>query len=129
MILDGSALVAVLIQEPGYEALELKMREADLLATGAPTLVEADLVLARRTRDDMGRIALSRFRRDLGVVVIPFGERHREAAADAFSRFGRGRHPASLNYGDCMSYATARVADEALLFVGDDFAQTDIEAA
>jgi ribonuclease VapC len=63
------------------------------------------------------------------VLVIPFGEPHWSAAATAFIRFGKGRHPAALNYGDCMTYATARVAERPLLYVGNDFAQTDIEAA
>jgi ribonuclease VapC len=65
----------------------------------------------------------------LGVVVIPFDEQHADAAGDASVRFGKGRHPAKLNYGDCMTYATARLADGPLLFIGNDFAQTDIQAA
>lgn len=129
MILDSSAVVAVLIEEPGYEEVELKMREADVLAIGAPTLVETGVVMARRVRGEVGRVAVSRFREDLDLVVIPFAETHCEAATEAFFRFGRGRHPAGLNYGDCMTYAMARIAAEPLLYIGTDFAQTDIEAA
>lgn len=129
MILDSSAVVAVLIEEPGHEELELKMREANLLAIGAPTLVEIGVVMARRARGEAGRVAIDRFRENLDVVVIPFGETHCEFAADAFSQFGKGRHPAALNYGDCMTYATARVAGRPLLCLGNDFARTDIECA
>jgi ribonuclease VapC len=129
VILYSSAVVAVLIEEPGYEELELKMRGADVLAIGAPTLVETSVVMARRVRGEVGRIAVSRFREDLDVVVIPFAETHCKAATEAFFQFGRGRHPAALNYGDCMAYATARIAGRPLLFLGNDFAQTDIEVA
>jgi ribonuclease VapC len=129
VILDSSAVVAVLIEEPGYEELERKMREADVLAIGAPTLAETGVVMARRVRREVGRIVVSRFREDLDVIVIPFAETHCEAATEAFFQFGKGRHSAALNYGDCMAYATARIAGRPLLFIGNDFAHTDIEAA
>jgi ribonuclease VapC len=63
------------------------------------------------------------------VVVIPFGEGHWEAATQAFMRFGKGRHPAALNLGDCMTYATATIAQQPLLCIGNDFARTDVERA
>jgi len=62
------------------------------------------------------------------LQLIAFGEEHARVAADAWSRYGKGHHPAGLNFGDCMTYATARVAGAALLFVGDDFSRTDIES-
>ncbi len=61
--------------------------------------------------------------------IVPFEAAHARAAREAFDRFGRGRHPAALNFGDCLTYATARVAGMPLLFVGDDFARTDLEPA
>ena len=61
--------------------------------------------------------------------MVPFGELHFGAAVEAWLRFGKGRHPAALNFGDCMSYAVAKVANTPLLFVGEDFPQTDIEIA
>ena len=64
-----------------------------------------------------------------GVVVTPFDGRHRAAAAEAFARYGKGRHPAALNFGDCMTYASARLAEMPLLFTGTDFAKTDLAAA
>ena len=66
---------------------------------------------------------------ELGVTVVPFGERDWHAAVDAFRRYGRGRHKAALNFGDCLSYAAAATANDTLLFVGDDFSQTDITPA
>jgi len=67
--------------------------------------------------------------KELGVTVVPFGEREAEAAVAAFLRYGRGRHRAALNFGDCLSYAAAAVAGDDLLFVGDDFRKTDIPPA
>ena len=128
MILDSSAVVAVLQEELGHEELEQKMRGADVLGIGTPTLVETGVVVLRAS-GERGRAALSRFLLHLGVVVIPFEQSHWEAAVDGFVRFGKGRHPAALNYGDCMTYATARIAEKPLLFIGNDFAQTDVEAA
>jgi len=66
---------------------------------------------------------------ELGVTVVPFGEREWHAAVAAFLRFGRNRHAASLNFGDCLAYAAASVANDSLLFVGGDFAKTDITPA
>ena len=128
MIVDSSAVVAVLKEELGFEELEQRMLEADVLAIGAPTLVEVVTVMARANGRD-GLAVVSRFVRDLEMVVVPFDEPHAEAAAEAFLGFGKGRHPAALNYGDCMTYATARRAGRPLLFIGDDFSRTDIEAA
>ena len=126
MILDSSALVAIALREPVWErllgALEAEPRG---VAIGAPTLVEATIVLsARLARDARGLVARLLLEGD--VAVIPFSDAHFGTAADAWLRFGRGRHPASLNCGDCLAYATARLADEPLLFTGDDFARTDI---
>ncbi|MCJ7627420.1 MAG: type II toxin-antitoxin system VapC family toxin, partial [Longimicrobiales bacterium] len=66
---------------------------------------------------------------ELDVQELPFGELHWREAADAYRRFGKGRHSAALNFGDCMTYAVAQLAGERLLFVGGDFAQTDVEVA
>lgn len=78
---------------------------------------------------EASRPALAQFLRDYKIAPIAFGDLHREVAVEAFVRYGKGRHPAGLNYGDCMSYATAKVAEAPLLFIGDDFAQTDLTPA
>lgn len=128
MILDTSVIVAIVLREPGYEELVGKLRSTDSLGIGTPTLTEAGIVLSARLGIEPQAL-LDRFLRDFGVVPVAFGEQHWREALDAFRRFGKGRHPASLNFGDCLSYAAARVADHPLLFVGDDFSHTDIEAA
>ena len=128
MILDSSAVVALALQEPGHERLLAAIAAAASLGIGAPTLVETTIVLsARLGRDARGLV--SRFALEADLTVVPFTDAHFGTALDAWLRFGRGRHPAGLNFGDCLAYATARVAGEPLLFVGDDFGKTDIEAA
>jgi ribonuclease VapC len=128
VILDTSALVAITLREPGFENLVAKLRAADTLGIGGPTLVEAGIVLSARLGIEPQAL-LDRFLRDFGVVSVTFGDLHWREALEAFRRFGKGRHPAALNFGDCLSYAAARLAGHPLLFVGDDFSRTDIEAA
>ena len=128
MILDSSVIIAIALREPGYEELVVKLRSANSLGVGAPTLTESGMVLSGRLGVEPQAL-LDRFLRDFGVVPVIFGEQHWREALDAFRRFGKGRHPAGLNFGDCLSYAVARLAGHPLLFVGDDFSQTDIEVA
>lgn len=128
MILDTSAVVAIFLEEPGFEALEDAIAATEFVGIGTPTLTESAIVLASRLARDP-RPTLRGFLHEFGLAEVAFGELHWRAATEAFLRFGKGRHPAGLNYGDCMSYATARVASQPLLFVGDDFRRTDIEAA
>lgn len=125
MVLDTSAIVALQLKEPGYERLLEALSRADLVVVGAPTLLEAAMVLTARLGKD-ARPSLAALLRGLEAEVVAFGEVHQDAAVTAFVRFGRGRHPARLNFGDCMSYAVAAVAGLPLLFTGDDFSQTDI---
>jgi ribonuclease VapC len=128
VILDSSVIIAVALREPGYEELVVKMRSANTLGIGAPTLTEAGMVLSTRLGVEP-QVLLDRFLRDFGVVPVVFGEQHWREALEAFRRFGKGRHPAALNFGDCLSYAVARLADHPLLFVGNDFSRTDIDIA
>jgi len=95
---------------------------------GAPTLVETGIVLASRL-GVAGRTLLARAVDELALVPIPFGEEHWPVALEAYLRFGRGRHPAGLNFGDCLTYAIARLAGEPLLCLGGDFAKTDLALA
>jgi len=132
MTIDTSALVAVLFSEPGYLALVDKMLESDVLRIGAPTLTEVSIVVAGRSGRPHSRHddrVVQDVIKELGVTVVPFGEVEWHRAASAFTRFGRGRHKASLNFGDCLAYATAATAGDTLLFVGDDFRHTDIRVA
>jgi ribonuclease VapC len=128
VILDTSVIVAIALREPGHEALIGKLRSSEVLGIGTPTLTEAGMVLSARL-DVEPQALLDRFLRDFGVVPVAFGEQHWREALDAFRRFGKGQHPAGLNFGDCLSYATAKLAGHPLLFVGNDFSKTDIEIA
>jgi ribonuclease VapC len=128
MVLDSSAIIAIELQEPGFERLIEKIGDAKALVIGVPTMFETTMVLSRR-RGQGARSWLRGFLRSVEAEAVPFTEEHLDAAIDAFLRFGRGRHPAKLNFGDCMAYAVAAVADMPLLYTGNDFAQTDIPAA
>lgn len=128
MILDSSAIVAIATEEPGCLELVDKLNDAPSLGIGTPTLVETALVLRSRLASEP-RGFLERFLTDWTVTVVPFGEEHWKTAADAHARYGRGRHTAALNFGDCLSYATAKLAGMPLLCTGSDFARTDIALA
>ena len=128
MVLDSSAIVALHLREPDHERLIDKIDSADVVAVGVPTLLETAMVLTARIGQD-ARPLLFAFLRRLQAEVVPFTEEHLDAAVTAFIRFGRGRHPAALNFGDCMSYAVASVAGMPLLFTGNDFSRTDIAPA
>lgn len=128
MVLDSSALVAMHTGEPGYLELFAKVTAAGSAIIAAPTLFETAMVLSRKLCHDP-RPALYRSFEAMNVRVVPFSEQHMQAAIDAFLRYGKGRHPAQLNFGDCMAYAVASVAGLPLLYLGADFSQTDIQPA
>ena len=126
MILDTSAIIATLLEEPCAKSLGQAMGAAEVCRVGAPTLVETGMVLTSRVGEP-GRVALLAFLQDRNVDIQSFTEAHWRVAQNAFVRFGKGRHPAALNLGDCLTYATAYVAGEPLLCVGNDFRRTDLE--
>jgi ribonuclease VapC len=128
MTLDSSALISILFAEPGYLDVVDHILQADYVRVGAPTLVETSIVFAARRQSTDAR-EVEELARELALTVVPFGEAEWHAAMGAFARFGRGRHKAALNFGDCLAYATASVAGDTLLFVGSDFRHTDITAA
>lgn len=128
MVVDSSALVAIFNHEPE----RVRFIEAILAASprliSAATLLETSIVLAGR----IGPPVLSRleaFLAEAGIEVAPFDAAAARLAADAFLRFGKGRHPAALNMGDCAAYALAKARGLPLLYKGADFARTDIRAA
>ena len=128
MVLDSSAIVAIHLKEPGHDRLIEALDKSEVVVVGVTTLLETAMVLTARLGQD-ARPLLSAFLRRLEAEVVAFNEEHLDAATTAFLRFGRGRHPAALNFGDCMSYAVAAVAGMPLLFTGEDFNQTDIARA
>ncbi len=128
MILDSSALVAIVLDEPEREAFLARINAAETVAVAAPTLVEAGIVLSSRIGRDASEM-LAELIVASDAVVVEFGAGHWREAVSAWWRFGRSRHPAGLNFGDCIAYAAARVAGEPLLAKGGDFAQTDAQLA
>lgn len=127
MIVDSSALLALLFREAIADRIEEALASAELVAMGAPTLAEAGIVLAAKLGAD-SRAVLAVLVEQLDLAIIPFTAAHGREARDAFLRYGRGRHPAALNIGDCLSYAVAKLAGQPLLYVGDDFRRTDLVA-
>ncbi len=125
MIIDSSAILAIVFQEPGFEEILERIDEEPVVAAGTPTLTETGIVLHARLVDG-SRGLLERILDELEIQEIPFGEVHWREAVEAFRRFGKGQHPAALNFGDCMTYAVAQLAGEPLLFKGNDFGQTDV---
>jgi len=128
MIVDSSALVSILLMEAGYEALVEKLDRAEVLFVGAPTVLESAIVLSSRLRRDARPMVAGLFFR-MNAEIIDFNQQHYEAALTSYLRFGKGRHPASLNFGDCMSYAMASVSGLPLLYAGTDFSRTDVQSA
>ncbi len=125
MTLDSSALVAIVFGESGYLELVDRILQADVVRLGTPTLTETAIVLTARRGAPMRR-ELATLLRELDVTIVPFTIEHHEVAWRAYERYGRGRHKAGLNFGDCLSYAVARLAGDELVFVGGDFSHTDI---
>lgn len=125
MIVDSSALIAVLLKEPGYEPILDRLTADETVRVGAPTLVETSMVLVARA-GIVGKTLLARLLEEIEAEVIGFDHEHRDAAVQAFITYGKGRHPAGLNFGDCLTYAVARASGEPLLCVGEDFPLTDL---
>jgi len=128
MVVDTSALLAVLQREPGHDQLLRALHAAPGRHVSAATLVEAGLVVLARF-GDAGDALLDALVRELDLTVVPVSVEQARLARDAAARFGKGRHPAGLNFGDCFSYALAVAHDEPLLCTGDDFRQTDVRRA
>jgi ribonuclease VapC len=128
MIIDTSAIVAILFGEDDAEIYAEAITQADSCRISAATFVETAIVVEAQTRNNGGR-QFDAFIRRAGIAIEPVTEEQAHIARQAFIDFGKGRHPAGLNYGDCFSYALSKAAREPLLFKGKDFAKTDVNAA
>ena len=128
MLLDSSALVALVMAEEPARAVFDAISDAPTRAIGAPSLVETAMVLdGRRAGASSSAMSdLTLVMAQFEVAVLPFGPDHWPVAWAAFLRYGKGRHPAGLNFGDCLTYAVAKLSGLPLLCVGADFAQTDL---
>lgn len=125
MVLDTSAVIAILTSEPGSDQLADRVAAAESLAMSAATLVEASIVMQARY-GEAGVLQLDLFVERTNTRVHAVTHAQADLAREAFRRFGKGRHPAALNFGDCFSYAVATDLAEPLLFVGQGFARTDL---
>jgi ribonuclease VapC len=128
MVLDTSAIIAILRDESDANVYRDAIERAESIRIGAPTLLECEIV-ARGALGDDGSTDLDNFLVALDVSIEPFGPLEANYARYAYRQFGKGRHPAGLNFGDCLTYATAVALNEPLLFKGVDFAQTNITSA
>ena len=128
MIVDSSAVLAVLYREADAERYERAIAASPNCRMSIANMLEASIVLEGRGGVTAGH-ELDVFLESAAIELAPVTVEHAEAARRAWGRFGKGNHPAALNFGDCFAYALASVAGEPLLFKGEDFSQTDIEAA
>ena len=128
MVLDTSALLAMLLAEPERDAYIALLSSEDDPLVSAATIVEASIVMHAKTGSagvrDLDELLIA-----AGARCVAVDEQQARLARDAFARHGKGRAPAGLNFGDCFSYALARAADRPLLFKGNDFNQTDVTPA
>lgn len=126
MIVDSSAILAAFFAERDRERILQTLMEADGALAGAPALFESELAAAGRI-GPVGAEGVRAFVQAFEIEAMSFGDAHRREATAAYLEFGKGRHPAKLNFGDCMTYAIARIAKQPLLCIGDDFAKTDLD--
>jgi len=127
MVIDSSAVLAILQNEPVAPALEAAIEEDPIRLMAAPSALEAAVVIEARYGEAGGR-ELDLLLHKAGVELVSFDADQVALARRAYRRFGRGHHQAGLNLGDCFSYALAQRTGEALLYVGNDFGKTDIES-
>lgn len=123
---DTSAIMAILLREPDAERYAAALVDADEVLISASTLLEATIVATRLAGSAN---AIEQMVSSQLVTVVPFDSQQLLEAQQGFLRFGKGRHPAGLNFGDCFSYALAKVRELPLLWKGDDFARTDMLSA
>jgi len=127
IVVDTSAIVAVMFKEPGYERIADIIARSDACIISPVTLVEITMVISRSVRD--AKAVVAKYLQDTAIVACSVDAAHTEWAQHAFLTYGKGRHPARLNCGDCFSYAAAKALNAPLLYVGDDFGKTDIRGA
>ncbi len=125
MVIDTSAIVAIALNEPEAANFEEQIADDSIRLISATTVLESTIVLETRLGDAGGR-EFDLWLLKVGAEVVPVDAEQTDAARRAWRRYGKGRHVAALNYGDCFSYALAKATGEPLLFKGNDFSLTDI---
>lgn len=126
MVVDTSAMMAVLQLEPEAEAIASAIEAATVRLVSSVSVLEAGILAEVRKGADGAR-ELDAFLKEADLRIVPFDAEQADIARSAYAQFGKGRHPAALNFGDCAAYALAKSAAEPLLFKGDDFLKTDLE--
>jgi ribonuclease VapC len=126
MVIDTSAVLAILLDEPEADDIEMAIDADPVRLMSAASYLETAIVVESRLGEPGGR-ELDLLLHKAGIEIVAVTAEQADAARDAWRRFGRGRHLASLNFGDCFSYALASASGEPLLFKGDDFDKTDIQ--
>jgi ribonuclease VapC len=127
MVIDTSALVAILCDESDAPLLEAAIESDPTRLISTATLLETAIVIEARFGEEGGR-ELDLLIHKAQIEIAPFDQEQAEIAREAYRTYGRGRHPAALNYGDCFAYALSTVRGEPLLYKGEDFARTDIQS-
>jgi ribonuclease VapC len=128
MVIDSSALLAILLKEPEKDRFVEAIALAPTRQVSAGTWFETG-ILAQSRQGDVGTEDIDRFIEGTRIRIVPFDLEQAQIAREAYRQFGKGNHRAGLNFGDCFAYALAKANDETLLFKGADFARTDIERA
>jgi ribonuclease VapC len=128
MVIDTSAIVAIALNEPEAPSFEQRIADDPVRLISAATVLEAAMVIETRLGEPGGS-ELDLWLHKAGLEIVAVAPEHADQARRAWRRYGKGRHPASLNFGDCFSYALAALTGEPLLYKGNDFSQTDIQAA
>ncbi|WP_024508388.1 type II toxin-antitoxin system VapC family toxin [Bradyrhizobium sp. ARR65] len=128
MVIDASAIVAIAFNEPEAKSFRERVADDPVRLISAATVFEASMVIETRL-GEAGGGDLDLWLHKADVEIVPVTAEHADHARRAWRRYGKGRHPAGLNFGDCFSYALAALSGEPLLFKGNDFSQTDIKAA
>ena len=128
MIVDSSAALAVVLDEPESDAFSEAINQAERCLISSVSYLESSMVVASR-RGVAFFDELDAFLKTAGIDIAPFTMEHARIARRAFANYGKGSHPAGLNFGDCASYALAIIEGEPLLYKGSDFSKTDVEPA
>lgn len=128
IVIDTSAVMALLLEETDADKIAITLAKAETIRVASPNLLEMSIVAASKRGED-GYAKLRNLLERLSVEIIACDTIITEIAIEAWKRYGKGRHPASLNFGDCFAYALAKQRSEPLLFKGEDFSQTDVMSA
>jgi ribonuclease VapC len=129
MVIDSSAIVALLLGEPETEALVAAIAAAQRRVVSAGSYLESAIVISARS-GSTAQAQLDELLDSLGIAILPFTREQADTTIEAYRRYGKGSgHPANLNFGDCFAYPLAKLTDEPILFKGNDFSQTDLRPA